>query len=440
MNEQEIVNLIDRNKNQADNQIEKANHEISDIKGQISTVVHKIEKSPESYLDFEKMDYELVHKEVIDIKSCRTNIFMGTIGLLGTVGVAILGILGTATKASWELWLPFAASIPTLLLTCAILSSIHKARALSERLGYMEVLGEYLTADKKGKYYSGWIKSQRVTKRCEIYNNIRKELGKKLGIVKKNILKLTSELNQMGTQDSVRKEKEAELDGYKKIQKQLEQEIPEFATCGASNRCSTDARNLVRRVIKRIELRPYFLEGFTSLSTHIYTAAYIISVIALLFATINSLKTMLPNLIGTTYWILVMTGLGVTVVFVALCLYTKHKADKNNEVKRDETSWESETRTEKTFKVYKVIAGMMLPALIIVLFLPKVGSVFDKTATIAAYCLGAAIAATAVSLAYSFLTKVESLRRGRHSHERWRHIWKIRFERCPLMNRPTRPL
>ena len=49
----------------------------------------KIPRSSELSFDFAKTDYELVHAEISSIKS-KTNMLLGTLGGIGTIGVAIL--------------------------------------------------------------------------------------------------------------------------------------------------------------------------------------------------------------------------------------------------------------------------------------------------------------------------------------------------------------
>jgi hypothetical protein len=404
-----------------------------------SALLSKPKLIKEKPLDFAKMDYNTVHREIMDIKSCRTHIFVGTLGVIGALGVAVLGILGRTSRSGWELWLPFAAAIPTLLLTCAILSSIHKARALNERIGYLEILGEYLTGlTNIAPKLCNWLKAQRTGRRCEIYNNIKREIEEELRAEQKKQKNLNEEKNRWRNQSQNLKKKETELTKSKEKQKMLEVELKEYTTCGSDTRCTIVARNLSRRVVKKIKLKPYFLEGFTSLSTHIYSGAYLISVVALLFATINTLSILYPTLSNNLYWVLVLAGFIITTLLIILCFYTRKKADIANETKVESETAPRETRTEKIFKVYKFVAGMILPASLIALLLASRSKNLDWLRNISAYGLGAVIAAIATSLAYSFLRKVEDLRRGRYSLERWRHIWKIRFQRCPLMERITR--
>ncbi|MHC4498958.1 MAG: hypothetical protein ACYS21_07590, partial [Planctomycetota bacterium] len=127
-------------------------------------------------LAFARMDYDLVHKEIMNIKGCRANIFVGTIGILGAVGVALLGIFGASEVAAWRKWLPWAALIPIGLLTTAIFATIHKARKLNMRRGYMEALAEYLVRGDVPQRFCGWAKAKFIVDRCRLHRETGRTL------------------------------------------------------------------------------------------------------------------------------------------------------------------------------------------------------------------------------------------------------------------------
>jgi len=343
-------------------------------------------------LEFAYKDYDLVHREIMDIKSCRTNIFVGTLGVIGAIGVAIIGILGTTLSTSWNNWLPFAATIPTLLLTCSILSTIHKAKGINVRAGYMEALSEYLAWGKVPEFFCGWARANRVGKRCEIF----KKMGHKLD------------------------------QGLK-------------PTCKGDPNCSELAKEFTREYIKHIELKPYLLESFTSLSTHIYAGAYLISVVSVLTATMRALRNKISDFEPEMYWLLVTIGAVITfLLIIANVLFNKRgggsKSGQPNIYRRFGGKF-----FDNLFKVYKHSAALVLPAFLIALILVKEGGFPKVISTIAVYGLGAVITAACISAGYSFYNKLYSLRRGHHSLARWRYIWRLRFAICPLMIQDTAP-
>jgi len=337
-------------------------------------------------LEFAYKDYDLVHREIMDIKSCRTNIFVGTLGVIGAMGVAIVGILGTADATTWDNWLPFAATIPTLLLTCSILSTIHKAKGINVRAGYMEALSEYLAWGKVPEFFCGWARASRVGKRCEIFN----KMGHKLD------------------------------QGLK-------------PTCKGEPNCSELAKEFTREYVKHIELKPYLLESFTSLSTHIYAGAYLISVVSLLAATMRALRNKVIGFQSEWYWIVVGIGAIFTGLFIIANILSNKWGGRRNEDRSGKPRSHKGTFVERLFKFYKHFAGFSLPCLLIVLILSKGDGLYHIIRMIAAYGLGAVITAAFMSAGYSFYNKLSSLRRGHHSLARWRYIWRLRFAICPRM-------
>ncbi len=57
-----------------------------------SVVSSIISVTADRFLPFGQNDYKLVHDEIMDIKSCRTNMFTGTLGLIGAAAVGVLTV------------------------------------------------------------------------------------------------------------------------------------------------------------------------------------------------------------------------------------------------------------------------------------------------------------------------------------------------------------
>lgn len=355
-----------------------------------SKIIDKYCMKEQHRLAFAQMDYDTVHREIMDIKSCRTNIFTGTLGVIGAIGVAIVGILGTVDTIRWDRWLPFAAAIPTLLLTCSILSAIHKARGINERAGYIEALAEYLARGKVPEFFCGWPKASRVGKRCEIF--------KKMNI----------------------------------------KQVPNL-TCRGEPDCTELAKGFTSEYAKHVELKPDLLESFTSLSTHIYAGAYFISVVSVLTATMKALRTKVSPFDPVMYWLLVGIGAVFTGLFIILNVFSSKRDGARNKRQSGPLKWHQRISVGRLFKLYKHFAGFSLPVLIVIVVLTLSYGNDNEKATlntiniIAVYGLGAVIAAACVSAGYSFYDKLYSLRRGYQSLERWRYIWKIRLGCCSRM-------
>jgi len=187
-------------------------------------------------LNFAKMDYDQVHRETIDIKSCRTNIFVAVLSVLGAIGVAIIGL---KTNPSFNRWLFLASLLPLLLLTAAILSTFHKARGLNRRLSYLEALSEYLSRGKTPQYWRSWPKAQRVSEKC--------------------------------------------LCGFKK-----DKDNKQF--CSKQEQCKETAKKNAIPLDKYLPSFPHLLKNFTSLTGHCYFTAYLITVICSIYALITTLN------------------------------------------------------------------------------------------------------------------------------------------------------
>lgn len=362
--------------------------------------------SPDS-LEFARMDYEQVHREVMDIKSCRTNIFVGTIGVIGAIAVAILGILNVASSTRWQYWLLFASIVPALLLVSSMLSTIHKARGITKRVGYMEALGEYLSIGKIPRFFGGWHKASRVKYRCQRY-------------IQMKITKMQASQAQQCKQVEVTMklifsegEKNTETSTLSLDDKDLE-----F--------CNKIAKDNTSNYLKGISMVPSMLDSFTSLSTHIYTIAFFISIVSLLAAVFEVIRTRMSDAPLWLFWMLVCSGALISSLFVRRCMNSMKDTSSN--------SLQSNKQGERFFKIYRYIAGFILPICLIVLLLGGNSNIFSVTVL---YITGAIISAIGVSVAYSFYEKIRSLRKGRYSIQRWRHIWKIRFKRCPLMIEET---
>lgn len=342
-------------------------------------------------LDFAKVDYDTVHREIIDIKSCRTNIFVGTMGILGAISVAILGILGVKEQAFWLSWLPFAALVPVCLLLTAIFATIHKARGINVRAGYMEALAEDLANDNPPTNSFGWAKAKFIMDRCVIPKG------------------------------------ETQTDKTK---------CPKRPT---KTRCHIVARELARRNIKNVRWRAPFLHSFTSLSTYIYGIALLAAIGALLVAIVTTIKAKTElNLV--IYSLSIVAGAVITAIFSGIIVLRRLSEAKagldvdeaiNLEVSGKDTPF------EKFVRYYGYGACVLAHIVFVVLISALTKDKLASWVPVATYFLGGLMSATAIWGVYACYTKVNQLRRGRYSIERWRHVWKIRFERCPLMVEKT---
>lgn len=188
------------------------------------------DKVTKPQLKFAQMDYDLVHRETIDIKTCRTNIFIVMLSVIGAIGVSLLGM---HSRTDFGKWLLPASLVPLLLLTVAILSTIHKARGLNKRLGYLEALGLYIYHGEIPNCWSGWLNAIRISEKC-------------------------------------------------KCQAEKSEGNPE--SCQGGGHCGKMAKDRSLKLSKYVHWKPNLLNSFTSFSTHCYMTAYIITVVSCVYA------------------------------------------------------------------------------------------------------------------------------------------------------------
>lgn len=335
---------------------------------------------PEALVSFFDKECDLVHREIENIKACRTSLFMGTLGILGAAGIAILGIIGSqGNSGSLLSWLPWAAAIPVLLLTTAIITLIHKARGINERKGYLEAIEE-LKNSQSLKKMKGWILASSTNRRCKIFRDVESNPS----ICPKN------KKNELCTD-------EAEKVAYDEIN-------------------------------QYVKWWPDILNSFTSLCTYVYSFAYLISVSAFLWSMLVYIKSrVLPEDIisDSFFWRVVLCGGLVT---GGVALFTFNGKYKNKNVVPQKVF------SEYILKWAGLICFVATPLLLIGLIISFNTGKSASTTAMLAYLLGGVLAATAVFVGYSLFEKVNSLRRGVYSIDCWRHTWKIRFERCPLLN------
>jgi len=173
------------------------------------------------------------------------------------------------------------------------------------------------------------------------------------------------------------------------------------------------------------------LNSFTSFCTYVYGIAYLISVVIFLFSIVAISKYYCQEKVADGkisdrfFWGAVLTGIVVTALVVILSRTFKQKSDV--------------PKKPKMQRVMKWL-GQTSPVIIFLLIIGLITSLkFNNSNSAAwiamvAYVVGGLISTAAAKLAFSSLEKVNSLRRGRHSIDRWRHTWKIRFEQCPMLN------
>ncbi len=436
------------------------------------------EQGEEIDTSFALLDYRLVHNSLLDIRSCRTHIFMGTLGIIGAVAVAILSILGatakpikdptpalsivgttnnpteeqmsafnpagatnrpikepTSVSSSWETWLLWASLVPMGLLAVAIMSTIHKTQSLAKRLSYLEVLGEYLKKKKELRipHWSGWKKAVHVLERCTEYysdtgghkdctlaNNIRKEKAKKQTESSSN------EKDEVNTDKEAQTEVDENARWYKKFQQCfIRIWISILGKKKKAPLCSKFSKDKAIDYMNenRIHLLPNILHSFASLSTYIYIIALFIASGGLL----SSLAAVIKECEGfevSHYLVAVLIGLTVGMILTGVHLKMRKKK-----------AW-------RKLNTFLTVSAVFSSGLTLVLFISiHIAHFTDNNIkhwpAVSGYVLGATIAWVVVYAAYRFYHKLETLRRGKYSFERQRLQWAVMFKYCPLMNENT---
>lgn len=380
---------------------------------------------------FALLDYRLVHNSLLDIRSCRTHIFMGTLGIIGAVAVAILSILGSvensANSSSWRTWLLWASLVPIGLLAVAIMTTIHKTQNLAKRLSYLEVLSEYLRKkDFKIPHWSGWKKANRVLERCTAHHSdacVNHKCKVAMTFLEKHpkVDKPTPKENvKEGTDKETQKEKKYKIlwQFCCRIWRDM------FGEKKTTPVCARLAKTHSADGVKGVRLLPNFLYSFASLSMYVYITILFIASVGLL----SNLAVVIKDHEGFTmgqYLSAVFIGLIVGVILTSLHLWSRGK--------------KLERRLNKCLNIIYIVvsSGLILVLSISILKANYAGADSNHLSAVVGYVLGATIAGVVVYSAYSFYRKLDKLRRGKDSIERMRMHWAIMFKHCPLMDEKT---
>jgi len=114
-------------------------------------------------------DYEEVSREIRDIQSCRSNIFIGILAALATAGIVVWRYYASS-EYDWSGLTLALLCIMTFFVT-GILATIEKVRAINYRKGFLAVLSLYLNGTLPVRRYKGWgiLKACRdeCTARCD---------------------------------------------------------------------------------------------------------------------------------------------------------------------------------------------------------------------------------------------------------------------------------
>lgn len=362
-----------------------------------------------------KTDYCLVHDEVLKIKSCRSSIFVGTLGVISTLGAAILTIIGSEFRSNLTIWLPLATLIPIALLTCALLSTVYKARNMNIRFSFLEVAGEIIAQKITSIKYLGWQKTRRILERCQIYIDI--------------------DIPEVEGCEAIKNCKYHSTDGNKCADGD---ECVEMKSCANYKKkkpkepgCLKAARNKASTINHHLRFFTPMLHSFTSLSTYIYSIAYLISVFIFVYSTMPTMKTYYLNFDNNKYLLIAFLVSAISCFLSIMAFKNKRRAQKERDYRDNITFFES------LLKVCGWVTGFTVPLLFLLIIYLKSQDP-DKTWHVyMAYLVGALITSFLIYVWYSCYDKIDSLRRGRYSLERWRHLCKIFFYDCPLMETET---
>lgn len=271
--------------------------------------------SPEYSLRLARQDYSQVFAEIEHIKSCRSNIFIGTMAAMAAATVTTATIIyrslppGGISFAAIAPQIIFGTIVALVLLTVGILATLEKARALNMRRAFLAALGEYLKVGQAPRGYRGWPDLASRKTQC---GNLRKT-GWCARIQKHN-----------RTQEHDRTQKSAPP-----------------PPCWNLGKKDSDI------LLKEKRIMPGMLDSFMSLSGFLYTAIYgIVGFVAIL--SMNQL--IISNWEANQYiWIACVFGAvfgAFTQVPYLLC---------NTEKKEKRTRW--------AFKIFASLCGIALISL-----------------------------------------------------------------------------
>lgn len=324
-----------------------------------------MQKNPYSF-DPIREDLYTVSTDLRQRRSCRHAIFVAIVGAMGTAGFALIALIQQSGGPNqWHKWILLGTTIPLLILSIGIATTINKARAINIRSGYLAAAAYYIQEGRKIRYFGGWPNALRAARICANLTFVDPE---------------------------------------------------DITPCGRSHRndCVAEAKKNSGWINETVQTwRREIIKSFTVLTSIIYgllslmTGAGIITAATI---TINwkNLEWNWNAFIGITIFVV------PTILVTILTLFSKNRSVQSARV--------------VVCYVMIVLGAVALLGAAIYKLVPN-GERFEW---ISVFGLGGGLLLIA-SLGILLFDQVYRVRKGDYSLETYYHIWRLRFDRCPLM-------
>lgn len=110
---------------------------------------------PSSSWELARMDNDTVNNEINLIRSCRSQIFLSTLGATSVWIMSAIG-LGITNHLESSIWLAVGAAFPYIALTVGILAMMEKANAINLRKGFLAAITDFMRFNSAPPGYLGW--------------------------------------------------------------------------------------------------------------------------------------------------------------------------------------------------------------------------------------------------------------------------------------------
>lgn len=321
---------------------------------------------------FLQVDYQQTSLDYNVSRQCRASLFPAIIIGLGAVGVGVLSIVGATKRPPMEEWLPWALLIPIALLVVAMLVTIYKARQMTMRKGYLRRLAECLLGGECPQHYSGWHGAVAAMRRC---NGV--------GRTKTDCVQ------------------------------------PACLTPHCTKTCFDEAARLAADELGESRQWPGIFDDFTSLTMYLYSTAFVISVVLLLYAIMLVSGAWAQEFSRRTYVFWLFASVPVTTALLAAIVYLAPGAKLN---------------PRRLRALFSGVLFLIVTAFFVLLMYVQTKGTKTIWGPIVAYAFGCDIMALTVAVGYESYLMIRSLHHGALAAASWYWIWAVCFSQCPHMD------
>ena len=321
-------------------------------------------------LDLVLKDFDKVSADLRQRRRCRHTLFIATIGGVVTSGLAMIGFIQVGDPDQWYKWVLLGTMILFFITSIGILTSINKARAINLRSAYLATLVYNIQKSRSVPNFGGWVNAIRAARICANLTH-------------------------------------ASRNG--------------FAPChrAVKEYCSTRAKSRADLSNENVQTwRRDILKSFSVLTSIIYAVLYVLVGLILIGAAALILHKSEGTDVVLLDWQAFLYGCVLAGLLTLAAIATSFLKGRSPQSARLVISY-----------IMLVIGGLVLVGATI-FRLPLLKQPLEWTVMFA--WVGGVL--VVVGLGTQLYDQVYKVRKADYSSETYYHLWRLRFERCPLMS------